>query len=55
MSMKNSEVVVVARNFMKKICVENIRIYIRIPSKWNMYGRLVYMGIEKKNSLKRDV
>jgi len=28
MSMKNSEVVVVAvRNFMKKICVENIRIY----------------------------
>ena len=48
MSMKNSEVVVVARNFMKKICVENIQIYIRIPSKWNMYGRLVYMGIEKK-------
>jgi len=27
MSMKNSEVVAVARNFMKKICVENIRIY----------------------------
>jgi len=43
MSMKNSEVVVVARNFMKKICVENIRIYIRIPSKWNMYGRLGYI------------
>ena len=28
MSMKNSEVVVVARNFMKKICVENIQIYV---------------------------
>ena len=43
MSMKNSEVVVV-RNFMKKICVENIRIY---PDNqngicmegWGIYGK----------------
>ena len=53
MSMKNSEVVV--RNFMKKICVENIRIYPDTIKMEYVWKAGVYMGIEIKNSLKRDV
>jgi len=46
MSMKNSEVVV--RNFMKKICVENIRIYPDTIKMEYVWKAGVYMGIEKK-------